>query len=133
MSIYDDAAREFLQKPLIARICTIDADGYPHTVPVWFKLDGDDIMAMGLRSTKKVSYMLANPKGAVQVGGQASDGGGYLIKGEWTVEEDPDGYWMKTITYHYEDAEQAAKDVAAWADLDIVAMRLRPVKVLKVA
>ena len=133
MSILDDAARQFLQKPLIARISTIDADGYPHTVPVWFILDGDDIVVMGMRSTRKVSHMLANPKGAAQIGGQEGDGGGYLLKGEWSVEEDPDDYWMRTITYHYEDGEQAAKDVAAWADLDIVAMRLRPKVVLKVA
>ena len=39
----DDTIRAFLQKQLIARMSTIGADGYPHTVPVWFMLDGDDI------------------------------------------------------------------------------------------
>ena len=39
----DETVREFLQKPLIARLATIDGNGYPHTVPLWFDVDGDDI------------------------------------------------------------------------------------------
>lgn len=129
----DDAARAVLQKPLIARMSTVDADGYPHTVPVWFILDGEDVIVMGTRDTRKVQHTLANPKGSITIGGQPGDGGGYLIKGRWSVEEDKDKHWQRTITYHYEPKEQADKDLADWADLDIIAMRLKPVKVIKIA
>ena len=36
------------------------------------------------------------------------------------------------MTYRYEAPEQAEKDIAAWADLDIIVLRLRPNVVLKV-
>ncbi len=131
--MFTDAAREFLRKPLIARMTTIAPDGYPHTVPVWFYLDGDDIAIISSRDTHKVQHILANPKGAVTVGGDAGDGEGYLLKGDFSIEDDPDDHWVRTLCYHYETPEQAAKDVAAWADLDIVVIRLKTKKVIKVA
>lgn len=111
---------------------TIDPAGYPHTVPVWFMLDGDDIVIISDRGTRKVGYMQANPKGAVTIGGDPADGNGYLVKGTFTIEPDPGGAWVRKFVYHYESPEQAEKDLAAWADLDLVVLRLRPEVVLKV-
>jgi PPOX class probable F420-dependent enzyme len=130
--MFPDTVREFLQKPLIARVSTIDPNGYPHTVPVWFALDGDDIVIISVRDTRKVGHILANPKGAVTIGGDPDDGAGYLIKGEFSIEPDPEDAWVRKMTYRYEAPEQAEKDVAAWADLDIIVLRLRPNVVLKV-
>jgi general stress protein 26 len=114
MSLFDEKAREALKKPLIARMSTIDGSGYPHTVPVWFMMDGDDVVIMGARDTKKVGHMKANPKGAVSIGGGPEDDAGYLIKGEWRVEEDPGKHWQRTITHHYEPPEKAEADLADW-------------------
>jgi predicted pyridoxine 5'-phosphate oxidase superfamily flavin-nucleotide-binding protein len=127
-----DPVREFLQKPLIARMSTIDPNGYPHTVPVWFVLDGDDIVVISVRNTRKVGHILANPKGAVVIGGDSADGAGYLIKGEFAIEADPEDVWVKKMTYRYEASEQAEKDIADWAELDIIVLRLKPKVVLKV-
>jgi hypothetical protein len=127
-----NTAREFLQKPLIARLSTVDGDGYPHIVPVWFMLDGEDIVIISDSSTRKVRYILTNPKGAVTIGGDPTDGGGYLLKGDLSIEADPDDTWVRKLTCRYEAPEQAEKDIAAWADLDIVVLRLKPKVVLKV-
>lgn len=132
MMITDDV-RAFLQKTLIARLSVIDPDGYPHTVPVWFMLDGETIVVISARDTRKVGYVAANPKGAITIGGDTGDGGGYLVKGEISVEADPGGEWLRKVTYRYEDPEQAAKDVAAWAELDMITLRLTPRRVIKVA
>lgn len=130
--MFSDAVREFLQKPLIARMSTLDPDGYPHTVPVWFMLDGNDLVVISVRSTRKVGHILANPKGAIVIGGDPADGGGYLIKGDFSLEADLDDAWVRRLTYHYEAPEQAEKDIADWADLDIIVLRLKPKVVLKV-
>ena len=130
--MFNDKVREFLQKPLIARMSTIDPNGYPHTVPVWFALDGDDIVVISVSDTRKVGHIRANPKGAVTIGGDSGDGGGYLIKGEFTIEADPDDAWVRKLTYRYEAPEQAEKDIADWAELDIIVLRLKPKLVIKV-
>ena len=126
-----DPVREFLQKPLIARMSTIDPNGYPHTVPVWFALDGDDIVVISVRDTRKVGHILANPKGAVTIGGDPGDGAGYLIKGEFAIDADSEDAWVSKMTHRYEAPEQAEKDIADWAELDIIVLRLRPKMVLK--
>ncbi len=127
-----DPVREFLQKPLVARMSTVDSNGYPHTVPVWFALDGNDIVVISVRGTRKVGHILANPKGAVAIGGDPGDGAGYLIKGEFSIEADPEDAWVRKMTYRYEAPEQAEKDIADWVELDIIVLRLKPKVVLKV-
>ncbi len=129
--MFDDAAREFLRKPLIARISTFDSDGYPHTVPVWFMLEGDEIIFIAERKTKKVKNIRANPKGSVSIGGESGESS-YLIKGEMTVEEDPGYAWMKKMTRYYEAPEQAEKDIETWLKFDMVIIRLKPTRVIKV-
>lgn len=131
--MFDETARAFLQKPLTARLSVIDPDGYPHTVAVWYMLDGDDVVFIAVRSTRKVGYLEANPKGSVSVGGDPGDDAGYLIKGDFVIEPDSDDTWVKKMCFHYEPPEKAAADVADWADLDIILLRLKPKKVIKFA
>jgi len=130
--MFDPQAHRFLEKPLLARLSTIDQDGYPHTVPVWFMLDGGDVVFISSRDTRKVRNIIANPKGAVTIGGEPADNGGYLIKGDVSIEEDPGDVWVKKFCYHYEDKAKAEQDIADWAELDIVLLRLKPKIIVKV-
>lgn len=123
--------RVFSEKPRLARMSTIDADGYPHTVPVWYTLDGDDIIITIPRSTAKMRHIEANPKGCITIGGEAEDGGGWLFKGEFEIDADDAWPWLEKMTYHYESAEQAAKDLNDWADIDMVLIRMKPNKSIK--
>lgn len=49
----DPLVRELLGSRLIAVLCTLEPDGSVHAVPVWFAVDGDDvILATSARSRK---------------------------------------------------------------------------------
>jgi|YNPNPStandDraft_1061719.scaffolds.fasta_scaffold07447_7 PPOX class probable F420-dependent enzyme len=128
----DEQARTFLQAPRVAYVSTVGPDGYPHTVPVWFMLDGDEVVLISERSTHKVRHIQSNPKGALTVGGQPGDGAGYLIRGDFSIEEDPDRVWLKKMTYHYEQGEEAERDIAAWGKLDMIVIRLKPRSISRV-
>lgn len=125
--------RQFLQRPLIARMSTIDPNGYPHTVPVWYMVDGDELVITAPRTTKKIGHIKANPKGCVSIGGAPEDGGGYLFKGEFYITDENMWHWLEKMTILYEGEEQAAKDLAVWKDWDITLIRMKPEKVIKVA
>jgi len=43
--------RRFLQKPRIARLATVGADGYPHLVPLKFRVDDIIMGSDNARST----------------------------------------------------------------------------------
>jgi nitroimidazol reductase NimA-like FMN-containing flavoprotein (pyridoxamine 5'-phosphate oxidase superfamily) len=78
--------RRFLQQPRIARLATIGADGYPHIVPIYFMLDGDDIVFGSDRDEQKVRNARRNRKGAVVIGGEpATDEAGYMFQGDLSV------------------------------------------------
>ncbi|MAS38041.1 MAG: hypothetical protein CL610_28860 [Anaerolineaceae bacterium] len=130
--MFDDKTRAFLQKPLLARMSTIDPDGYPHTVPVWFLLDGDELAIIAVRQTRKIGHIQANPKGCVSIGGDSGDGGGYLLKGTFSIHEDTDQAWTRKLCYQYESPEKAERDIADWADLDMIVLRFKPEQVLVV-
>ncbi|MBN1564763.1 MAG: pyridoxamine 5'-phosphate oxidase family protein [Anaerolineae bacterium] len=133
-----DAIREILQQPLVARVSTIGPDGYPHTVPVWYILDGDDLVFSSAEDTRKVKNIRANPKGAIAIGGDPQDEigeaytPGYLFQGDFTLAPDPGSAWIRRITLHYyrQDAERADRDVTAWGELYVVRFTIR--KVIKV-
>lgn len=131
--MFTTEVREFLKKPLVARMSTIDGYGYPHTVPLWFDVDGDDIVIISDRNTRKIEHIARNPKGNVQVGGDTDDGAGYLFKGELSVEADPGYHWLRQVTLRYESGEQAENDIELWrTTLDMIVIRLKVKKVIKV-
>ena len=132
MFTFAEQVRTFLQKPLLARMSTVGLDGYPHTVPVWFMLDQDEIVIISVRNTRKVGHIGHNSKGAIIIGGEPHDGGGYLIKGDFRVEEDPGHFWMRALTNRYESGPQAEKDIADWDKLDMIIVRMKPKSVAKV-
>ena len=130
--ILSESVRALLDRPLIGRISVIDDEGYPHTIPIWFIRDGDEIMFISDRGARKIRNIQANPKGAVTVGGDPYRSEGYLLKGEFAIEEDAEHRWLRAITYRYEPRDIADRDLAEWANDDIVALRFTPRQVLKV-
>ncbi len=131
--MFTTETREFLQEPRIARLSTIDANGYPHTVPLWFDLDGDDIIIISDRNTRKIDHIAVRNKGCVQIGGDVNDSAGYLFKGELSVEADPDYRWLAQVTRRYEQGVKAEEDIELWrTTLDMFVIRLKVKRVIKV-
>ena len=126
-----DDLREFLKKPLLAYVSILDFDGFPHTLPVWFAIDGEDIVMTITATSKKFAYMRANPKACITIGGGPEDGGGWLFKGLLRMTDEDPWPWLEKMTYRYETAEQAAKDLADWTDVALGLVRLKPEKSVK--
>ena len=129
--MFSDELQAFLKKPHIARMSTIDADGYPHTVAVWYAVEGDQLLITVPRNTKKFGHIQRNPKGSISIGGAPGDGGGWLFKGAFIISDEDAWPWLEQMTYHYETPEEAAKNLAAWRSLDMVLIRMKPDKTLK--
>lgn len=140
MPVTLDKVREALKKPQIARLATIDAEGFPHVTPLWYLLEDDraEIVIISDRTARKSQNLLKNPRGAVQVGGDPQPGQeghttGVLLQGEFTVEDDPDHAVTARITRHYLQGEAADQLLEMWKNDDIVVLRLKIRKVIQVA
>ena len=129
--------RTFLEAPQVARLSVIDSNGYPHTVPLWYGVDGDDIVMISDRNTRKVDFIESNSKASICIGGgegaNSEVAAGYLFKGTCTAEEDEGYRWLRDVTLRYRSREQAEKDIEQWrTQLDMMVLRLEVTKVIKV-
>lgn len=62
-SMSDEERREFLKAgKRTGKLATIRSDGRPHVVPVWYVVDGDDILFTSWYSTAKSKDMLRDPR-----------------------------------------------------------------------
>jgi len=132
MMILTAPVRDFLEKPLIARIAVIGADGYPHAIPIWFARDGDEVMFFSSKTARKIKHIRHNPRGALTIGGDPYGSEGYLIKGEFSIEVDINHRWLREITYRYEPRDLADQHVVEWGTDDIILLRFKPHKVIKI-
>jgi hypothetical protein len=130
--MFDEAARQFLDKRLLARLSTIGSDGYPHVVPIWYMRDGDDLVFISDRTAHKTQNALANPKGAATIGGDMDDDAGYMIRGDLVVETDTNQAITWRVIDRYEDKASGDKLKEEWKNDDIVVIRLKPRKVVRV-
>lgn len=127
-----EQVRSVLAQPKIVRLTTIKPDGYPHTVPVWFLLDGDDIIIFTGIGSQKVKNVLENRRGNITFGGDPIGSPCYTIEGDIEVEPDPEHKLTAKITYHYERPEKAEEYLSAWKNDPHVILRLKPRRVIKV-
>ena len=127
-----EPVRRLMEPGVVVRISVIDRDGYPHTVPIWFERDGDEVVFFSSRSSRKIGYVQANYKGSITIGGDPLGSEGYLLKGNFSIEEDPGSRWLREITFRYEPPDLAEQHVREWSGPDIVVMRFKTQKVIKV-
>ncbi len=129
--MFDSQTRELLSQPLIVRVTTIRPDGYPHTVPVWFKLEGEQLLLFTGANAQKAVNARLNPKGAIAFGGDPVGTPAFLIEGDFSVEPDADHHITARITHHYEPPDKANAWLESWEGSDHVILRLTPRRIIK--
>ena len=132
-SITDPEVREFLAAGTrTGKLAIVASDGRPVVNPVWFILDGDDLVFNTGKTTAKGKAVLRDPRVAICVDLDEPPYGYFQVQGTATVSEDP-AELLRTATaiaarYMGDDrAEEFGKRNAVPGELVV---RVRPVKVL---
>jgi PPOX class probable F420-dependent enzyme len=72
------------------KLATMRADGSPHVAPIWFILDGDDLVFMTGADTVKGKALLRDPRVALSVDDERPPFAFAIIEGSVTVSRDLD-------------------------------------------
>lgn len=102
--------REFLLRGTkTGKLATVRSDGRPHVVPVWFHLDGDDVVFTTGGESLKYKNMKRDPRVSITVDDQTPPYSYVMIEGTVSFSEDPDELlrWATRIGGRYMGEDQA--------------------------
>jgi PPOX class probable F420-dependent enzyme len=125
--------REFLQAGTrTGKLSTVRKDGRPHVAPVWFDLDGDELVFMTWHESVKAANMRRDPRVSICVDEEVPPYAFVIVEGTVTISEGADerAFWAKKIAARYMGPELA--DVYGKrnsVDGELV-VRVRPTKVI---
>lgn len=92
---FSGAEEQFLLHNLLGRICTVDAEGYPHCVRVDYVYDRGQIYVGAAQERKWIKHLRRNPRVGFEIDTYAPredgriDWRGMLIKGDAHVLKEP--------------------------------------------
>ncbi|WP_412748043.1 PPOX class F420-dependent oxidoreductase [Krasilnikovia sp. M28-CT-15] len=91
------------------KLATASADGAPHVVPVWFVVDGDDVLFNTGRNSAKGRRMARDGRVALCVDGEEPPYAFVMLRGHATLSEDltESRYWATRIGARYMGEELA--------------------------
>jgi PPOX class probable F420-dependent enzyme len=125
--------REFLSYGTrTAKLATTMADGSPHVMPVWFVLDGEELVFNTNANTVKGRNLRRDPRAAVVVDDEAAPYAFVHIRGVVTLSEDPDELlrFATVIGGRYMGPEKAEEFGRRNAVPGELVVRLRPDRVI---
>jgi PPOX class probable F420-dependent enzyme len=132
-SISDPRVRDFLlEGTRTGKLAYVAADGRPLAAPVWFTVEGDELVFNTGKETAKGRAIARDPRVALVVDLEEAPFGFVQVQGEASVSEDP-GELVRTATviarrYMGPDkAEEFGRRNGAPGELVV---RVRPTKVL---
>jgi PPOX class probable F420-dependent enzyme len=108
----DDERRAFMTEGTrTGKLATTNKDGAPHVTPIWFVLDGDDVIFTTHESSLKGKALLRDGRVSMVVDDQAPPYSFVMVQGTASVSRDLDVLveWATKIGGRYMGAERAAE------------------------
>jgi PPOX class probable F420-dependent enzyme len=99
----EELTNKFLERVLIARIATVDPEGHPHVVPVWYGWDGESLWISAFASTQKVQHIENNPMISVVIDTTTDhvDNKAVLLEGKAELVRESKDFLQKQTTWIY--------------------------------
>jgi PPOX class probable F420-dependent enzyme len=128
-----DETRAFLADGVrTAKLATTRADGSPDVVPVWFVMDGDQIVFTCAGSSVKARNLARDPRAAVSVDDEAFPHAFVTVRGTVEVAVRPHDLraWTTRIAARYVGADRAREYGERNEQIDDCLVRLTPQRIV---
>ncbi|MEM6703326.1 MAG: PPOX class F420-dependent oxidoreductase [Acidobacteriota bacterium] len=103
----------FLQEPHTAVLATVDGEGRPHAVPVWYLWDGTSFVFIAGKNSAKVRHIAARGRAALCIDERQGRVQHVTAEGPATLGETATPEWRLALHTRYRGAEAAEEVVAA--------------------
>jgi PPOX class probable F420-dependent enzyme len=132
----DQERRAFLgEGTRTAKLAVTRKNGAPHVAPIWFVLDGDDIIFTTGEDTVKGKAIRRDGRVALTVDDQAPPYSFVILEGTVTISRDPDDLlkWATKLAERYMGADKAEQYGRRNAVPEELLLRLTPTKTIAAA
>jgi hypothetical protein len=129
----DEQWREFVSAGTrTAKLASVRADGRPHLAPIWFVLDGEEIVFNTGKTSVKGHALLRDRRVALCVDDDRAPYAFVVLEGEAVLSEDPAALldWSTRIAARYMGADRAQEYGQRNGAPGELLVRVRPTKVL---
>jgi len=121
----------FLREPRIAKLATLNADGSPTIVPVWFEWTGSEALMFTSEMSPKVKRIRRDPRVALSVEQPVGVAEAWVtVEGHAAIE--PGGFALaERLAPHYYDAAKTAAALTSWGKKpgQWVLLRITPTRI----
>ena len=93
--------RDLLEAPTPVALATVGHSGHPQVTYVWVILDGDDVVTSLTSDRQKSKNLVARPQGTVFVADPANPYRTLEVRGDVTIEPDPELVTLKAVLAAY--------------------------------
>lgn len=116
-------------------LSTVLANGGPHATPIWFILDGDDVVLTTHESSLKARHLRRDPRAALTVDISIPPYSYVTIRGRVEISEDPEQLrrWATVLGGRYMGADRAEEYGRRNGVPGELLVRLRPDKIVALA
>jgi len=129
----DQQRRAFLSEGTrTAKLATVRKNGAPHVAPIWFVLDGDDVIFTTGEDTAKGKALLRDGRVALSVDDERPPFSFVVLEGTVSISRDPDAllFWATRLAERYMGAEKAEQYGRRNAVPSELLVRLTPTKTI---
>jgi PPOX class probable F420-dependent enzyme len=128
-------ARAFLAEGTrTGKLATVRADGSPHVVPIWFLLDGEDLVFTTGADTVKGKALRRDARAAICVDLERPPYAYVMVTGRVEISDDLDEMlsWATKLAARYEGEERAEEVGRRNAVPGELLVRLRPSRIVAI-
>ena len=131
MSMTDAERDTFLRKTRIGTLCTLNRDGSPNAMPLWYEWDGEKIRMFSSPDTGKVRRLSKDTRACLSVEDPVGAMEAYVtVEGNVEIlDEGGKALALKLAGIYYE-GERREKTLASWSkEEDWVLLELTPTQI----
>jgi PPOX class probable F420-dependent enzyme len=128
VSVIAPDVADFLKGAHIAALATVREDGKPHVVPVWYEFDGTEFTISTFRDTQKLRNLQKKGAAALSIFTPELPYKQVTVEGSARAGSLIDNVWRERVASRYLGQTAGRAYVAETADMDHVAIHIRPLK-----
>jgi PPOX class probable F420-dependent enzyme len=114
----------FWREPNLAKLATINADGTPHLMPLWYLYDGRDLVMITGPNARKVRNIRRDPRVTVCIDRPTPPYAGVMVHGTARLEEVAYQELAVPMAVRYLGSDAGELLGARYAESDLVTIRV---------